>query len=169
MKKKIILAALIAVITTGAAFADYPKGWGVGLFAGFSEYWESGHVDSANWGFALKAPQLPIFWGIALELDRNYSIIGVRGDHYLIHNNLIKEINLHWYIGIGGWLWLWLPRHGNFGFSLGARVPIGLSWQPVDLLEIFLELAPAMGLRVTPNFHFPIGGLGASIGFRLWF
>jgi hypothetical protein len=169
MKKKIILAAIIALITTGAAFAEYPKGWGLGLVAGYSGYWESGYDNGANWGIALKAPNPPIFWTIAVELDKNYSVLGLHGDYYLLHNNLIKEINLHWYIGIGGWVWLWLPRQGDIGLGSGARAPIGLSWQPVELFELFMELAPSLGIRITPDFHFPTGGLGAAIGFRFWF
>jgi hypothetical protein len=112
---------------------------------------------------------VPIFWGIDLELNKWYTLIGVRGDYYLIHKALIKEINLDWYFGVGGWFSTLIPKEGDRWLSLGARAPIGLSWQPVDILEIFLEIAPSIGVRVTPEFHFPSGGWGAGIGFRIWF
>jgi hypothetical protein len=172
MKKKIILFALIAVISAGAAFADHPKGFGIGAIAGYGNGWEGGGSGTNNWALALKVPSVPIFWAIDLELDSYYFQIGLRGDYYFIDKTLVKDINLGWYLGVGGWF-----SYGSFDskwanwtyMAAGARVPIGLSWQPIDLLEIFLEIAPSLGIQFSPDFHFPAGGWGAGFGFRLWF
>jgi hypothetical protein len=168
MKKKLILVALVAVITTGSAFADYPKGWGVGLVAGYGGHWDNGYYNS-NWALSLKVPSMPIFWAIDFEVWDGYVTLGLRGDYYIAHRALIPEIKLDWYLGIGGWLSLGLPSQGNAYISFGARVPVGLSWQPVDVFELFLEIAPSLGFQMSPRVHFPYGGWGAGIGFRIWF
>jgi len=93
--------------------------------------------------------------------------LGVSGDKYLIDSTLVKNIGLSWYLGLG--LGVGIGLGDPLGFGVAARLPVGLSFQPIPLLEIFLQVVPNLGVSVLPSFHFPYGGWGGDIGIRLWF
>jgi len=164
MKKLLFVFVFALIIATGAAFADHPGGYGIGVQGGFSGSWLGGGIGGG--AFSLKVPSVPVFWAVRLDFNSNYFGFGLSGDYYLIDAKLVPEIDLHWYLGVGGSL--------GFGFGnllslgVGARLPIGLSWQPIPLLEIFLQVVPSLGVSVLPEFFFPYGGWGGDIGVRIW-
>jgi hypothetical protein len=166
MKRLILVLVLFAIISTSAAFADHPKGLGIGLVYGTSSSWGAGNWGNGYYGLSLKVPAVPVFWGIHLRVTNDFFALGLMGDKYFIDSALVKDIGLHWFLGLG--------LYGNIAFAsesasfgFGARLPIGLSWQPVNVLELFLNLAPSLGINVNP-LDFPAGGLGAEFGIRLW-
>ena len=115
---------------------------------------------------SLKLPGIPVFWAFSVSFGPEQLFLGVSGDNYFIDRVLVSDLNLHWFIGLGGYV--------NFGvgdvfiFSFGARLPIGISWQPFPLLEVFLDIAPQLGVQLAPTFDFPAGGWPVEIGVRLW-
>jgi hypothetical protein len=187
MKKYLILCVLAIILATGAVFADHPGGMGIGV------------VGSYGWGsdmgaaLSVKFPSVPVFWAVTADFgstsDQSHINIGVIGDYYLIDMLLIKEIGLHWFLGLGGWAqlnshtWKYLGREYNStGFAFGARLPIGLSWQPVPLFELFLDVAPRLGVAFSPEVksdsgyvlkesgaEFPVYGYPLELGIRIWF
>ena len=181
MKKFVILFALIAILATGTVFADHPGGWGVGVVG----FWPGGA------GLSLKAPMLPVFWAINLGFNSDYVSFGLTGDYYIFDQVLVSDAKLHWFLGVGGFFDFYsysVSAYGvNYSYTnvgFGVRVPVGLSWQPLDLLEIFADLAPSLGLHIkgegkyTYNNQEHIGqkagaGFGfwwpIEIGIRLWF
>jgi opacity protein-like surface antigen len=173
MKKLILIVLLGLVIATAGVFADHPAGWGIGVEGQYNFAWE-GFEGGSGAALSLKAPQLPIFWGISLSFRDDTFGISVTGDKYITDKALIPDINLGWYLGLGGYVGL-LHWSGYNMINFGARLPIGLSWRPLDFLELFLDVAPSLGLGiyfgdyVGDNFEFPEGGLGMDIGVRLWF
>jgi len=73
---------------------------------------------------------------------------------------------LSWFIRLGLYGKVWL---GDItGFDVGARVPIGLSWQPIKLFELFLDVAPSIGVYILNGFGLG-GGWDGELGIRLWF
>jgi len=167
MKKLLFVLALTALIATGAAFADHPGGLGIGIQGGFGGNWSGGALGSP--ALSLKVPRIPIFWAIRLDISPDYAGLGVSGDYYFIHSKLVPDINLHWYLGVGGYLRLGSDNPARLG--VGARVPVGLSWQPIPLLEVFLQLVPSLGaslgFSLPPDFRLD-GGYGGDIGIRIW-
>ena len=188
MKKGILIFALIFIISV-VAFADHPDGWGVGIMGrGGYGY---GHGGLGGFAVSLKAPMLPIYWGINLDFYRNYFGIGIAGDYYLIDNNITEfgSSTLGWYFGVGGFLGYgsYSPSGASWtSLAIGARAPVGLSFQlPLDslTLEVFGALVPNLGL----GFWFwsskhddywkdedrgrvgLVGGVGGELGVRLWF
>jgi len=121
---------------------------------------------------SLKAPQKPIFWGISAGIDTKNDIFGlnVTGDYYLLDQRLTPDFNFGWYLGIGGYAGFYHVGEDN-GLGVGARVPIGIYIFPVPFFEIFLDVAPSLGINLgTVNgLKFPAGGLGADLGIRFWF
>jgi hypothetical protein len=73
--------------------------------------------------------------------------------------------NLDWHIGVGGRLWFGDSRYED-AFALAGRMPFGLdlTFARPDMLEIFLELAPA--LYIAPAVGLTIEAL---IGPRIYF
>ena len=174
MKKKLVLAvAFAAVLTTGTVLASpvHPGGLGIGALWGGS-VGGGGNFGFGNVALSLKLPTVPIFWGVTLNIHNDWMAVGVQGDYYFMGGYLVGDI-LGWYLGLGAF--------GNFGFGsnvsfvgFGGRVPIGLTFQPISLLEVFLTLAPQVGGRVWisgnySGFQFPQGSFfNFELGLRLW-
>jgi len=179
-----MVIALAAILATGTAFANHPSGFGIGLVG---QYGWSG-VGSG--GLSLKIPSVPIFWAVNFGLGSNYFAIGLTGDYYMI-DNALPVPTLHWFLGLGGFFnfYTYNATYYNNQYSythinLGARVPIGLSWQPISLLEIWIDIAPSLGLFIDSEgkyrhnnvettwhqggagFHW---GIPLELGIRLWF
>ena len=164
MKRLFLALVLFAVFTAGTVFADHPDGLGVGIQGGTSGSWG---VGGFNYGGALslKLPGIPIFWAARLDIWSNYLLLGISGDSYLIDSKLADGIG--WYLGLG--LGVGLGLGDPLAIGVSARLPIGISFQPIPLLEIFLQAVPNLGVAVLPEFHFPYGGWGGDLGIRLWF
>lgn len=158
MKKFAIAAFLALAIGAGSLFADHPGGWGIGLQGGWS--------GGGGGALTLKAPQLPIYWTI----NANTGWLGVSGDYYFIDKSLASGAagTLGWYLGVGGFVSIAY----NSWIGIGIEVPIGLSWLPLDFLEVYLQAAPYAGLGIGGGdiFFWPDGiPLGGSLGIRFWF
>jgi hypothetical protein len=105
----------------------------------------------------------PVFGlGVTIPGNGGQSSFVLLADWWLATGNLVGFVN--YYIGPG--VFLAIAHDAQFGL----RVPVGLSAYPIDHLELFLELAPAVylldssGTIVIPDF-----GLQAGFGFRFWF
>ncbi|MDR2068831.1 MAG: hypothetical protein LBP71_03065 [Spirochaetaceae bacterium] len=172
MKKVLICVLLLFLTLTVETFADHPEGMGIGL--------DFRYGVTGGWGpaLSLKLPSVPVYWGIGLGIDRNWFGLNVSGDYYFIDKTLAPEINLGWYLGLGGYVGMWIwkdnyhpawARDDNLDMSLtlGARVPVGLSWQPLDFLEVFVDVAPCLGLWVIP-LRFPDWDINFDLGVRFW-
>lgn len=155
MKRKIIFLVLVGLIlVTGMAFS-----WGIGAAFGIQPL---GGLPSQQAMLSVEFPRLPILWGIGLELNSSQFNLGVTADWWLIDKPLVSFINI--YLGPG--LYLSLPGDVEFG----ARLPIGLNIFPVDFLELFLEVAPALAIiSNNASITIPDFRLQGSFGLRFWF
>jgi len=167
MKKVLLVFVFAAILATGTAFADHPSGFGIGVQFGGGGYWGASGFHP-NAALSLKIPSLPIFWAIRLDIEDGYFGLGVSGDYYFIDSALVPSIKLHWYLGGGASLGLSFTEEW-LGLGIAARLPIGLSWQPIPFLEVFLQIVPSLGVAILPEFHFPSGGFGGDFGIRIWF
>jgi hypothetical protein len=184
MKKILMVLALVAIITTGTAFADHPNGLGIGVVGNYSSWGFGGQGG----GISLKIPNIPIYWAISLGLGMDYFALGVTGDYYLIDNKLGDL--LHWFFGVGGYFTFfnYSLKYLTVDYSYtwmygGVRAPIGISFQPMPLLEIFADIAPSIGLGIYSGYEYKVlgytykddGGVSLGwgapleIGIRLWF
>jgi hypothetical protein len=187
MKKFVMMFALVAIIATGTAFADHPGGLGIGVVVFYP----------GGGGLSLKIPSIPIYWsinaGAGADGNTSHFSINLTGDYYLIDKALVSDIGLHWFLGLGGFGSFYnytynVKDHDISGsytrIAAGARIPLGLSWQPISLLEIFLDIAPSLGVNIDSGSTYKYGGKeyemnkgGVGFGFywpielgiRLWF
>jgi hypothetical protein len=167
MKKFVLVLTLVAIIATGTAFADHSDGLGVGVL------WRGniGFGGGIGHGIALSlhVPKIPIFWGIDFHLNGNDIGLGVTGDKYIYDETLIEIV--HWYLGLGGYVDLYLADDAIIDF--GARLPIGLSWHFLKILELFVDVAPSIGIGLythgSGDIDFPHTPFPVEIGIRIWF
>jgi hypothetical protein len=156
MKKLVAFFIIGLSLSVTAVFAEHPDGLGIGVMGNF------GYNGSALGGPAvsLKIPSVPIFWGARFGFGTHYFGLGVTGDYYFIDKTLAEEIKLGWYLGAGGFLGMgfynwdesnptWKYHYSYNNINLGVRVPIGLSWQPFKFFEVFMDVAPALGLGIN--------------------
>jgi len=166
--KKIVLALLLVSFMSVGLFAQRPDGWGIGVMAQYGMNWDGFH-GSGSAAFSLKAPQLPIYWGVNMRFTNDYFRISVSGDYYLLEQSLTDDINFGWYLGLGAYVGL--VTNGGAGLFFGGRLPVGLYIMPVVEvpIEIFMELAPSLGIAFFDDtVTFPDGGLQFAIGIRFW-
>ncbi|MCL2609879.1 MAG: hypothetical protein FWD94_08265 [Treponema sp.] len=152
--KKVIMGIVLAVVLGGTAAYAQPSGFGIGVLwqqqIGLGNY----GVGNSGPSLSLKLPGSPIFWAVNLGIGDNYFGLGIQGDHYLVYRNIAGPV--YWYLG------------------LGARLPIGISIQPVNFLEIFVDAAPSLGVRIDfgsgdhSGVRFPVAGVPLGFGIRLW-
>ncbi|TVR89223.1 MAG: hypothetical protein EA428_10900 [Spirochaetaceae bacterium] len=90
--------------------------------------------------------------------------IHVHGDLWVYHGPLVEPID--WYVGIGAKFRAFSDsrRKDDFPVGIGARVPLGLRFFPLEQLELFLELAP--GISLVPDTS---PDLDAVLGVRFHF
>lgn len=181
MKKYLLVLALAAFFAAGTAFADYPDGLGIGVQFGFGGAWDDEYYGDpgGNVALSLKIPSLPVFWTVNMALNKDWwdFYLGVSGDYYFIHQALVPEINLDWYLGVGAVIEVGKTKEykvlgktygGDLWLGTAARLPVGLSIQPLDLLEIYFEVAPSIGAWIFDEFEFPFGGWSGALGVRFW-
>ena len=156
MKRKVALLVLVLLI--GAAAAGFGATWGVGASFGIDAI--GGLPNQAM--LSVKVPQLPILWGLGLQVGEDQANLGLTADWWLYTTNLFSFVNL--YVGPG--LYTALPEP----FELGGRVPIGLNAYPVDVFELFLEVAPTLVLiSDRDGINIPDFAVQGAFGFRFWF
>ena len=149
MSRKILFLALIMTIVVATSGVSL----GLGLAFGLDPI---GDLPS-NVLFSAKFDEVPFLLGIAFSFNEPFRF-GMTADWWMVQQNLTGMLNF--YAGPG----LFAGVAGD-QLDLGLRIPLGLNIYPVDVLELFLEIAPTV--RFIPTFPDP--GLQAAFGFRFWF
>ena len=172
--KKTIVTLILLLLMSVSAFANHPAGWGLGIVGQYDFAWDN-NVSAPGAALSLKAPQSPIYWGLSLALRENGFGVSVTGDRYLVDTTLVRELNFGWFLGLGAYAGVYIYNSSESGISLhaGARAPIGIYIFPVNFLELFLDVAPSLGLGLgigdRGGIDFPDGGIGGEFGIRFWF
>jgi len=157
MKKTraLLLAALLLLAAAGTVSA---RGFAIGGEGALYLAGAGGLPMSAMLTFHI--PQVPLMFGIGVQSP---FAIALTADYWAAHGNLVSILS--WYAGIG--------VYGSFDFNggnaaIGGRIPIGLqAWPLRNVVEIFVEIAPAVGVILVPTgFDWHLQG---AIGVRFWF
>ena len=153
----VLLAALLVLAACGSAWA---KG------SGFAIGGEGALYLAGNGGLPMSAmltfhvPQVPLMFGLGV---RNPLAIAATADYWAAHGSLTNIFA--WYAGIGAYLSFDVSPGGSI--TAGGRIPIGLQAWPVgQVLELFVEVAPAVGVILVPTgFDWHLQG---AVGLRVW-
>ncbi|MCK4541155.1 MAG: hypothetical protein KAU17_02855 [Spirochaetales bacterium] len=155
--KKIVLIALVFLILSVVSVSA------LGIGAAYSlNFLESGTDGAA---VSLKLDGLPLL-GIRFSIGTPTSI-GLTADWWMYQKPLAGMLGL--YAGPGGYVNVAIPDGGDSTVDLGLRVPVGLQIFPLDFLELFIEVAPSIGIIIADPVTFPDFGLQGAFGFRFWF
>jgi len=141
---------------------------------GIGGFWTLNLLQSAvgGPGVTIALPRANPFFRNPLVINVGFPAIGTQVfnlaftvDFWAINQSLVSFINV--YLGPGLFFGV-AAAGGNAIVNLGGRVPIGLNIKPFNWLELFLELAPALGIVIadplTANFL-----LQGAFGIRFWF
>ena len=161
MKKRVVmlvLAGLLALTVNGYAMKGTPD------FAIGAE------LTSVNFGgvgamMTLHIPNVPLFFGVGADFTSRLSL-AMTVDYWLLHDQISGM--LAWYLGVGAYGTV--SGASPAWHAFGVRLPVALQVWPLDneLLEVFVELAPAW-VPVTSaglaggNFQAQF-----AVGFRIW-
>jgi len=175
-----LLIVLMGLLISATAFADHPRDkWGIGPTSGIAVgIYDYGYYT--NVGLSLKAPIVPIFWGIYANLSHWGFGAGITGDYYILDRTIVEteatnengtyDLKLDWYLGVGGFVDFFMYNWGDYAFiNAGVRIPGGVSWHIIKPLELSLGIAPGLGIsnwgkRIRFHFAVPL-----EISFRYWF
>ncbi|MDR2177254.1 MAG: hypothetical protein LBP20_04325 [Treponema sp.] len=166
MRKKLLLLGVAGFLAVNV-FADHSGDrLGLGLFAGAGSATAAGGAQF-NGGISLKVPGLPVFWGINASIGNNATAVSVTGDYYIFDDDLVRDnsFDLDWFLGLGGFGHFYFGD--PFSAALGVRVPIGLSWHVNQNFELFADITPGLGVKLTGSPLYWVGG--GELGLRVWF
>jgi hypothetical protein len=157
--KKIFIAAIVVMLLAATgSFAAGGTGLAIGGEAALTFAGTGGLPMGAM--LMLHLPRFPLMLGIGVSTT---PAIGLTADYWAAQGKIVSIFD--WYFGIGGYLLLNL---NPVDISLGARIPLGLQMWPLGRsLEIFIEVAPAVGVSLIPtgfDWHFQ-----GALGLRFWF
>jgi hypothetical protein len=158
MKKKIaLIATTLFVFASVEAFS-----FGIGLRGNFG--W--GNIYG---GGLLFSPNDQTHFGVNYYIGEETFHLGVTGDFWLLKTPLtyVGSGELDFYVGPGFYVQLGVPKDGDSGFALGLRVPVGLDLY-FDIFDVFLEIAPQVGVSFLPNPGLYGNWFNAAVGFRFW-
>jgi hypothetical protein len=157
MKKTLVILFVVMLVSATGAFAARGGGFAIGgegalYFAG-----NGGLPSSAM--LTVHFPRFPLMLGLGFS---SASAFGLTADYWFAHGNMVSILD--YYVGLGGYLSL----DGSGDGSVGARLPIGIQLWPVgQTLELFIEVAPALGIYIVPTaFEWHLQG---ALGLRFWF
>jgi hypothetical protein len=157
MKKILIVVFAIMLLAASGAFAK-GTGWAIGGEGSLTFAGSGGLPSSAM--FLFHMPKVPLMFGVGIS---NPFAIGITADYWFAQGHLISILD--WYAGVGAYASIFTDPSN---LIVGGRVPIGLQvWPFGQTLEIFLEVAPAIGISVAPTefeWHFQ-----GAVGLRFWF
>jgi len=160
MQNRFLTFVLILIMPAVTAW-----GWGIGLQldAGFS----GGKVGGGP-SVTFKPDALPIFFAVNLEITETDFSMGLTADHWIFNKPIDPEFPIQWFFGYGAFARIGFGNESVF--VGGARLPIGINAFLADgLFEPYLQVAPSVGIRMSPGFRFPEWYLPFSLGFRFWF
>ncbi|MFO7850766.1 MAG: hypothetical protein R6V67_12500 [Spirochaetia bacterium] len=155
MRKRVFFT-LIVLVFFGATTAVHSLGLGLS-FGGRGDF---GPGYGSNAMLSLKLDSQDFILGLGASGDGDNFGLAATADWWLVNENLTGMLN--YYVGPGGYLGI-----STGHIDAGLRIPVGLNIYPIDPLELFLEVAPAMG--IDSDFNFPTFGWQTALGFRFWF
>ena len=162
MNNKILVLAVLALLfVPAAAFSA------TGLGAAYTFGLNNGD-NSTGAALSINTPAIP---GTVQTLrftfsGDDYFSFALADDWWVIQENISGSLDF--YIGLGFFAGI-TSVDDTTDFSLGGRIPVGLSLMPLDFAELFAEITPAMGLGFEPELYFPSWSVQGAVGFRIWF
>jgi len=175
--KKLIVILVLATVLAGTAFADHPDRFGIGIYGNIDNHlFSKNPIKGFGAGLTLKFTDVPVFF--YFDFINKFNHVSAAGDYYFIDKD-IGGGPWHWYFGLGLGVALWgFDKNDKFGLASALRIPVGVSFQPFTLFELFIQAVPQVGVRFSGHEETRRGrqegfGIynrfwGGNIGIRFW-
>ncbi len=162
MKKRVMILVVVALLALStSAFA----------LKGTSDFGIGAEVTSINFGsigsmLTFHIPRVPLYFAVGADFS-DEAVIAATVDYWLVNRSFGRVLS--YYIGIGGYMGV-ATAADDAAFAAGPRIPIGAQLWLLDndLLEIFLEVAPAWVLFRSSGFDPRNVQAQVALGFRIW-
>lgn len=159
-RKFAAVVVLSMVISVPSLFA-----YGIGLQF-------DGRAGGAGFEFGpsvtFKLDSYPIIFAANLSIHNGNFGLGLTGDYWLFNKKIVDDLPVMWFFGYGAYVGLGLGD--ELYLSAGGRLPVGINaFFKKGFIEPYIQIAPSIGLVVSPEIDFPDWFIPASIGVRLWF
>jgi hypothetical protein len=163
MKRVIKIALVLVLVIAGSSFAtSRPKTFGLTAIGAYGSYGFVGNMGGGGIGLSFKFDSFPVV-GLKYDFGQGYGSFGASVDWYILDSLGLVDA-MTYFIGVGGFFSI---GTGN-NFNLGLRGNFGLQFWPVHLVELYLDLIPALTFfnaqEFTPGF-----GFGIEAGLRFHF
>jgi hypothetical protein len=158
MKRKIIFVMVLAALLAGTSFAaSRPKTFGLTAIGGYYSWGYTGNTN--GFGLSLKFGSFPVV-GVKYNFTGAGSL-GASVDWYIIDSAGLID-SLTYFLGVGAYANIDFGQGG--GGDIGLRGNIGLQLWPIRMLELYIDVIPAVGFLPTPH-----PGIGLDAGLRFHF
>ena len=153
--KKILIVLLLMFVAIGSSFA-------LGIGGMYSVNVITDGLPQ-NAMLTIHAPEaFPAVIGVGFAVGENTFNLGLTADWWAYQSPIAGALGL--YAGPGMYAII------SEDPSMGGRIAVGINMYPLDFLELFLELAPQVGVGFGNNtITFPVWGVQGGFGFRFWF
>jgi hypothetical protein len=155
MKKIMIVGIALLLLATGTAAAR--NQFGIGLYGNLMG---NGTGAGGGLGLTLRFGTFPVI-GLEWNFVNQMSTIGGSLDWWFWNPAIVEAFSF--YIGAGGYASVTTINPVST-LNIGARLPLGLQFFPIDPLEIFLEGTPM--ITFLPGINWAVS---VRIGFRVLF
>jgi hypothetical protein len=165
MKRVLLIALVLILVIGGTSFAaGRPKTFGLTAIGAYGSWGFVGNMGGGGIGLSFKFASFPVV-GLKYDFGREYASFGASVDWYILDSLGLVDA-MTYFVGVGGFFSI-ASGGGNY-FNLGLRGNFGLQFWPVRLVELYIDLIPALTFfdaeRFTPGF-----GLGLEAGLRFHF
>ena len=157
MKRVLFVVVIALLFLSTAVYADL--GLGIGAAFNLELFRAEGMYPGA--ALTISLPKIPLVIGGGALISGEQFMVSITADWWVYNQRLVGIVGL--YLGPGLYLKIGTP------FELGIRVPVGFQIYPIDPLELFLELAPQIGLGFSDPIQIPVVTVAGALGFRFWF
>ena len=154
----LVAAGMLAIAASGFALKGTPD-----LAVG-------AEVTTINFGgvgamLSLHLPGVPLYFGLGADFTGDFTL-AMTVDTWLLHKQISDPLEFSLGVGACGAL-----SFDPAWYALGVRAPIALQLWPLgnELLEVFLEVAPAWVPFISGGFTAGNVQAQCALGFRLWF
>ncbi len=162
MKKRALILVAVGLLALSVnAFA----------LKGTSDFGIGAEVTSINFGsvgsmLTFHIPRVPLYFSVGADFA-DEPMIAATVDYWFVNRPIGRSMS--YYVGLGGYVGL-ATAASDVTLAAGPRLPLGAQLWLLenDLLEVFLEVAPAWvlftGSEIDPrNAHVQV-----ALGFRIW-
>jgi hypothetical protein len=152
LTKKVIILVLVLMAISVFNLAAACSGVRLGV-----------EVGNPNFVFIFRPSNFDFKLGYSMTENKN---VFISADYRIVSGYPLVDF-LHFFLGLGAYIQLYMEENPDEDFNLGGRIPLGLQiFLFGSAIEIFVEVCPTVTLVPEPGFDELMGYLGFTFLLR---